>query len=167
MAEIINRVKNSSLITLDISNLYDNRDRVNLDFSKLLDNGILIEKQFRENLKNYDWSSFDGKYVFVTPNEDLIIPSWAYILLSYYLSKNCLDFVYGDIKNLNEKLYIKEIDKIDFSTYKNKKVIVKGCSEIPHFEYVYFELTKRLTPVVFSLMYGEPCSTVPIFKNKI
>ena len=113
MAEIINRVKNSSLITLDISNLYDNRDRVNLDFSKLLDNGILIEKQFRENLKNYDWSSLDGKYVFVTPKEDLIIPSWAYILLSYYLSKNCLDFVYGDIKNLNEKLYIKEIDKGD------------------------------------------------------
>tara|TARA_B100002051_G_C16674581_1_gene606380 strand:+ start:893 stop:1396 length:504 start_codon:yes stop_codon:yes gene_type:complete len=167
MEEIVNRVKNSSLITLDVSDLYDNKDRVNLDFTDFIENGILIEKQFREKLKNYNWSKFNDKYVYVTSGEEVIIPSWAFILLSYHLSNNCLDYIYGELKSLDLKLYLNKINSIDFSLYENKKVIVKGCSEIPHFEYVYFELTKRLTPVVFSLMYGEPCSTVPIFKNKI
>jgi hypothetical protein len=96
----------------------------------------------------------------------MIIPSWAFILLSFHLSNNCLDHIYGDLKSLDEMIYLKKINNLDFSIYQNEKVIVKGCSEIPYFEYVYFELTKRLSSVVFSLMYGEPCSTVPIFKNK-
>ena len=166
MGEIVNRVKNSPLITLDVSDFYDNLERINLDFSNFLNNGILIEKQFREKLKNYDWSQFNKKYVYVTSDDEVIIPSWAFILLSFHLSNNCLDHIYGDLKSLDEMIYLKKINNIDFSIYKNEKVIVKGCSEIPHFEYVYFELTKRLSSVVFSLMYGEPCSTVPIFKNK-
>ena len=145
--------------------ILDGRERINLEISDFLDNGILIEKHFREKLKDYDWSKFNNKYVHVSSDDEQIIPSWAFILISYYLSSCCLNHVYGDLKNLDEKLYLQKIDSIDFSMYKNKKVIVKGCSDIPNFEFVYFELTKRLTPLVFSLMYGEPCSTVPIFKN--
>lgn len=166
MGEIVNRVKNSSLVTIDVSDFYDDRERINLEISDFLDNGILIEKHFREKLKDYNWSKFNNKYVHVSSDDEQIIPSWAFILISYYLSSCCLNHVYGDLKNLDEKLYLQKIDNIDFSIYKNKKVIVKGCSDIPNFEFVYFELTKRLTPLVFSLMYGEPCSTVPIFKNK-
>ena len=126
-----------------------------------------LEKRFRDKLKNYEWNQFNDSFVYVVLEEDLIVPSWAFILISHYLSNNCLNHVFGERKNLEEKLYLEKINSIDFKSFKGKKVIIKGCSEIPYFEYVYFELTKKLSQVVFSLMYGEPCSTVPIFKNKI
>ena len=138
-----------------------------INFSSFLDDGILIEKKFRDKLKNYEWNQFNDSFVYVVLEEDLIVPSWAFILISHYLSNNCLNHVFGERKNLEEKLYLEKINSIDFKSFKGKKVIIKGCSEIPYFEYVYFELTKKLSQVVFSLMYGEPCSTVPIFKNKI
>ena len=140
---------------------------ISLKKYSFLDDGILIEKKFRDKLKNYRWSQFKDSFVYVVLEEDLIIPSWAFILISHYLSNNCLNHVFGGRKNLEEKLYLEKINSIDLKSFKGKKVIIKGCSEIPYFEYVYFELTKKLSQVVFSLMYGEPCSTVPIFKNKI
>lgn len=167
MDKIINRVKNSSLITIDIKEYYQEGKRKKINFSSFLDNGILIEKQFRDKLKNYDWKQYKDCFVYVVLEEDLIIPSWAFILISHYLSYNCLNHVFGERKNLEEKLYLEKINSVDFKPFEGKKVIIKGCSEIPYFEYVYFELTKKLSQVVFSLMYGEPCSTVPIFKNKI
>ncbi len=166
MGDIKNRVKQSSLISLDLKDYYTSGERIELDFGFFLEEGILFEKKFRKKLLEFNWKSFEEKFVYVTCEDELIIPSWAYVLLSYYLSKNCKDFVFGDIKSLEEKLYLKKISSVNVSQYKNQRVIIKGCSEIPFPEYVYFELTKRLTPFVYSLMYGEPCSTVPIFKNK-
>ena len=166
MDEIINRVQNSSLITLDINQFYTNGPREELDINLFLKDGILREKIFRELISNYEWTNYRDKYVFVNCSIDTIIPSWAFMLLSSYLSNNCKDYCIGSITNLEKKLYDDKIKNYDFSIYKDAKVILKGCSDIPNFEYVYFELTKVLIPIVSSLMYGEPCSTVPIFRNK-
>ena len=167
MDKIVNRVKSSPLITIDIKEYYQEGKREKINFSSFLDDGILIEKRFRDKLKNYKWNQFNDSFVYVVLEEDLIVKSWAFILISHYLSNNCLNYVFGERKNLEEKLYLEKINSVDFKSFKGKKVIIKGCSEIPYFEYVYFELTKKLSQVVFSLMYGKPCSTVPIFKNKI
>ena len=167
MSEIINRVKNSSLVTIDINEFYIFGDREVLDISIFLDSGILREKKFRELTSKYQWSHYKNKFVSVQCSEDAIIPSWAYMLISSYLSSSCNDHCIGSLKDLEKKLYDNKIKGYDFSVYENAKVIIKGCSDIPDFEYVYFELTKVLIPLVSSLMYGEPCSTVPIFKNKI
>ena len=166
MNEIVNRVQNSSLITLDINQFYTNGDREELDINLFLKDGILREKIFRELIANYEWTNFRDKYVFVNYSTDTIIPSWAFMLLSSYLSNNCIDYCIGSITNLENKLYDDKIKNYDFSIYKDSKVILKGCSDIPNFEYVYFELTKVLIPIVSSLMYGEPCSMVPIYRNK-
>ena len=167
MDKIINRVKKSPLITIDIKDYYQEGKRDKINLSSFLEDDILIEKKFRKNLKNYNWNQFKNSFVYVVLDEDIIVPSWAFILISHYLSNSCKNYVLGDRKNLEEKLYLEKINNVDFQSFKGKKVIIKGCSEIPYFEYVYFELTKKLSQVVFSLMYGEPCSTVPIFKNKI
>ena len=166
MDHIINKVKESSLITIDIKDFYQDGERKKLEFSDLLDNDVLIEKKFRKSLLKFDWSKFQKSFVYVSIEKDLIIPSWAYLLLSYYLSKNCKDFVIGSLKNLEEKLYNQKISDMELDLYKNKKIIIKGCSEIPFYECIYSELTRRLSKVVYSLMYGEPCSRVPIFRNK-
>ena len=126
-----------------------------------------MEKKFREKLKNFDWSIYNDKYVNVFVNKGLIIPSWAFLLISYYLSQFSKDHVIGSSRSLEEKLYNISLNGMNLNDFKNKKVIVKGCSNIPHIEYVYNELTKRLSNTVLSLMYGEPCSRVPIFKKRL
>ena len=161
---------------VSVAPMMDCTDRHERYFLRLISKNILLYTEMvvdeainrgdKKKLLEFNWKSFEEKFVYVTCEDELIIPSWAYVLLSYYLSKNCKDFVFGDIKSLEEKLYLKKISSVNVSQYKNQRVIIKGCSEIPFPEYVYFELTKRLTPFVYSLMYGEPCSTVPIFKNK-
>ena len=100
-------------------------------------------------------------------DKNLIIPSWAYLLISYHLSQSSKDYVIGNKKCLEEKLYNESINNLDISSYNDKKVIVKGCSEIPYIEYVYSELTRKLSKTVLSLMYGEPCSRVPIFRKRL
>ena len=116
---------------------------------------------------DFDWSIYKGKYVNIFIEENQIIPSWAFLLLSHYLSGYSKNHVIGDIRSLEEKLYNISLNNLDMNSLKNKKVIVKGCSDIPYIEYVYSELTRRLSKVVLSLMYGEPCSRVPIFKKRL
>ena len=108
MDHIINKVKESSLITIDIKDFYQDGERKKLEFSDLLDNDVLIEKKFRKSILEFDWSKFRKSFVYVKIQKDLIIPSWAYLLLSYHLSKNCKDFVIGSIKNLEEKFKVFE-----------------------------------------------------------
>ena len=165
MDQIVNKVEKLPLDTIDIKKLYQNGVRAQLKFSDLIDDGVLIEKQFRKQLKEFNWDQFNNTFVYVTFDKDQIIPSWAYLLLSYYLSEACKDFVIGSLRNLEEKLYTQEISNMNFDLYADKKVIIKGCSEIPYSEFVYFELTRKLSGVAYSLMYGEPCSRVPIFKR--
>ena len=166
MGEIVNKVENLDIITIDVKDFYFDGERVELDISDFLNNGILIEKNFRDKLKKFDWSIYNNKYVIVVIDKTLIIPSWAYLLISYYLSDSSKDYVIGNQKCLEEKLYNKSINDLDISSFTDKKVIVKGCTDIPYIEYVYSELTRKLSKTVLSLMYGEPCSRVPIFKKR-
>ena len=167
MEEIINKVKGLDIITIDVKDFYSEGERVELDISNFLDEGILMEKSFRIKLKDFDWSIYNNKYVNVIFDKDLIIPSWAYLLISYHLSESSKNYVIGDKKCLEEKLYNESINNLDISSYNDKKVIVKGCSDIPYIEYVYSELTRKLSKTVLSLMYGEPCSRVPIFRKRL
>ena len=165
MDEIVNKVKGLDVITIDVKDFYTLGIREKLNVSDFLEDGILIEKIFRKKLMDFDWQIYSKKFVYVIIDKDLIIPSWAFLLLSYYLNKYSLDYVIGNIRSLEEKLYNVSLNNLDLDSLKNKKVIVKGCSDIPFIDYVYSELTKRLSNVVKSLMYGEPCSRVPIFRN--
>lgn len=165
MDEIVNKVKGLDVITIDVKDFYILGIREKLNVSDFLEDGVLIEKIFRKKLMDFDWQIYSKKFVYVIIDKDLIIPSWAFLLLSYYLNKCSLDYVIGNIRSLEEKLYNVSLNNLDLDSLKNKKVIVKGCSDIPFIDYVYSELTKRLSNVVKSLMYGEPCSRVPIFRN--
>ena len=165
MDEIVNKVKGLDVITIDVKDFYTPGIREKLNINDFLEDGVLIEKIFRKKLMDFDWQIYSKKFVYVIIDKDLIIPSWAFLLLSYYLNKCSLDYVIGNIRSLEEKLYNVSLNNLDLDSLKNKKVIVKGCSDIPFIDYVYSELTKRLSNVVKSLMYGEPCSRVPIFRN--
>ena len=167
MGEIINKVKSLDVITIDVKDFYAEGERAQIDLSDFLEGDILMEKNFRDKLKNFNWTVYTDKYVNVNINEDLIIPSWAFLLVSYYLSQYTRNHVIGSSRSLEEKLYNISLDQLKLTDFKNKKVIVKGCSDIPYIEYVYNELTRRLSKTVLSLMYGEPCSRVPIFKKRL
>ena len=167
MGEIINKVKSLDVITIDVKDFYAEGERAQIDLLDFLEGDILMEKNFRDKLKKFNWTVYTDKYVNVNVNEDLIIPSWAFFLVSYYLSQYTRDHVIGSSRSLEEKLYNISLDQLNLTDFKNKKVIVKGCSDIPHIEYVYNELTRRLSKTVLSLMYGEPCSRVPIFKKRL
>tara|TARA_B100001057_G_scaffold148426_1_gene148380 strand:- start:195 stop:698 length:504 start_codon:yes stop_codon:yes gene_type:complete len=165
MDEIVNKVKGLDVITIDVKDFYTQGIREKVNITDFLEDGVLIEKIFRKKLMDFDWQIYSKKFVYVIIDKNLIIPSWAFLLLSYYLNKYSLDYVIGNIRSLEEKLYNISLNNLDLDSLKNKKVIVKGCSDIPYIDYVYSELTKRLSNVVKSLMYGEPCSRVPIFRN--
>ncbi len=127
---------------------------------------ILKEKDFRAFLKEHDWNQYTGKHVAITCSEDAIIPTWAYMLLTLQLQPHAHTVVFGDLQHLDEKLYFDAIAIIDPEAYRGVKVVVKGCSKVPVPTAAYVELTRRLTPVVQSLLFGEPCSTVPLYKKK-
>ena len=167
MGEIINKVKTLDVVTIDVKDFYLSGKREQINMSDYLEDGILIEKKFRKKLLDFDWSIYKDKYVNVFIEKNQIIPSWAFLLLSYYLNENSKDHVVGDARSLEEKLYNISLNNLDISSYENRKVIIKGCSDIPYIEYVYSELTRRLSKAVLSLMYGEPCSRVPIFKKRL
>ena len=167
MGEIINKVKTLDIVTIDVKDFYLLGKREEINISDYLEDGILIEKKFRKKLLDFDWSIYKDKYVNVFIDKNQIIPSWAFLLLSYHLNENSKDHVIGNVRSLEEKLYNITLNNLDISSYENRKVIIKGCSDIPYIEYVYSELTRRLSKVVLSLMYGEPCSRVPIFKKRL
>src|SRR5206468_10235479 len=127
---------------------------------------ILKEKEFREALKQKDWTPFTGKYVAVTCSADAIIPLWAYMLAGTYLQPVAKDVYVGTEKEMYKHIVLKSLNQIQPSAYNDQRVVVKGCGEIEVGNYAYAEITKILTPVVKSIMYGEPCSTVPIYKRK-
>jgi hypothetical protein len=164
---IVNRVANSGLVTLDLEDYYHQGERVVYDLKDNLFMGLILkEKDFRAFLKEHDWSQYTGKNVAITCTEDAIIPTWAYMLLTLNLQPFANTIVYGTLQDLDEKLYFDAIKSIEPEAYRGAKVVVKGCSKVPVPTAAYVELTRVLTPVVQSLLYGEPCSTVPLFKRK-
>ncbi len=163
---ITNKVSESGLITLDLEQYYP-RDKVVLfDLKDYLFMGLILkEKDFREALKNLDWEVYRNKYVGVTCSADAIIPPWAYMLAASYLQPVANDVMMGDEKEVHKTIFTKNIQSINVDEFVGQRVVVKGCGETPIGEFAYMEITKRLRPVVKTIMYGEPCSTVPIFKK--
>lgn len=128
---------------------------------------ILKEKDYREALKTSDFSMYAGKNVALMCSADAIIPMWAYMLAASYLQPVAKAVVFGNEELLKQTLFLKNIQQINTADYTDKRVVIKGCGELPISESAYVEITNLLRPVVKSIMYGEPCSTVPIYKKKL
>ncbi|NJY61268.1 DUF2480 family protein [Salinimicrobium sp. CDJ15-81-2] len=164
--EIINRVANSKLVTFNLEDLYPQGERVLFDIKDwLLEGFVLREKDFRESAKIHDWSHYEGKYVALTCSSDAIIPGWAYMLLSTYLAPVAKKVVVGDLEMLETVLYTEILQNLDVSQYEGLPVIIKGCSRRPVPQNAYLQLIRKLQPVAKSIMYGEACSSVPLFKK--
>jgi hypothetical protein len=164
---IINKVAESGLITLDLEKYYPSGEVAVFDMKDHLFMGMILkEKDFREALKNLDWSVYQDKNVAVTCTADAIIPVWAYMLVATYLQPIAKEVVMGDEKELHKTIYLKNLSSIDVNEYADKRVVIKGCGETPIGDFAYMEITKLLRPVAKSIMYGEPCSTVPIYKKR-
>lgn len=167
MEPIINKVAESGLITLDPASFLPEGETAVFDLKNYLFMGLILkEKDFREALKNLDWEQYRGKNVALTCTADAIIPVWAYMLVASYLQPVAREFVMGDEQQLQRELFLKNLAAINPADYTDKRIVVKGCGDTPIGDFVYMELTKILRPVVKSIMYGEPCSTVPVYKAK-
>lgn len=165
---IVNKVAESALMELDLANYYPKGEVAVFDLKDYLFMGLILkEKDFREALKNYDFSIYRDKYVAVTCTADAIIPMWAFMLLASYIQPYAKDLVFGDEAFLHKMMFLKNIGTINTEEYMDKRVVVKGCGDLPIGEFAYLEVTKLLRPVAKSIMYGEPCSTVPVFKKSI
>jgi hypothetical protein len=165
--EIVNKVASSGLVTLDLETYYPKEEIIVFDLKPhLFMELILKEKDFRDTLLQYDWSLYQGKVVAVTCTADAIIPMWAYMLVASYLQPVAAAVVFGDEKTARQQLFLEKINAISLDDFNDKRVVVKGCGDLPIGEFAYMAITTRLRPVAKSIMYGEPCSTVPIFKKK-
>jgi hypothetical protein len=164
---IINKVAQSALVTLDLEEFYPKEELVLFDLKSYLFMGLILkEKEYREALKNLDWNVYQNKNVAITCSTDAIIPLWAYMLAVTYLQPFAKEIVFGNEKEVFNILFSKNIEKIDVKEFEGKRVVIKGCGDKKIPESAYVAITKILRPVVKSIMYGEPCSTVPIFKRK-
>lgn len=164
---IINKVANSGLITVDLADFYQKGERVVYDISDNLFHGLILkEKDFREFVKNHDWSQYQDKFVSIICSTDAIVPTWAYMLLASRMQPYALEVVFGDLNVLETVLFEKALSKHDMEAYKDQRIIVKGCGEVPVPESAFVKLTLELTKIARSVMYGEACSTVPVYKRK-
>ncbi|MDH5366599.1 MAG: DUF2480 family protein [Cyclobacteriaceae bacterium] len=162
---IINKVANSSLVTLDLEEYYHHGERVVYDIKDNLFQGLVLkEKDFRLFVKGHDWSVYKNKNVALYCSEDAIVPTWAYMLLAIKINPFANKVVFGNLEALEQALFQQAFTKINLENYRDKKVVIKGCSNLPIPEFAYVELVSMLHPLVSSLMYGEACSTVPLYK---
>lgn len=165
--EIVNKVASSALLQIDLEDYYPKDEVAVFDIKPYLFMELILkEKDFREKLQNLDWPLYQDKIVAVTCTADATIPVWAYMLIATYLEPVAKEIVFGDEKMALQQVFIKNIDKIDEQQFNDKRVVIKGCGDIAIGEFAYLEITKKLRPVVKSIMYGEPCSTVPVYKKK-
>jgi hypothetical protein len=166
MDEIVNRVAQSPLITLNLEEYYHTGERVVWDMKNwLFQEMILREKDFRAALKEHDWAQYENKNVAMLCSVDAIVPTWGYMLAATYLKPHAHRVVMGDLNALELTLYHDALAAIDPTEFTDKKIVIKGCGKFPVPESAYVELTLLLQPYVSSLMYGEPCSTVPLYKK--
>lgn len=162
---IVNKVAQSGLITLNLEDFLPQSEVVSFDLKGYLFMGLILkEKDFREALKNLDWTVYRAKYVAVTCTADAIIPLWAYMLVTTYLQPLAKDIYVGTPEEMQKHLFLQNIATIPAAQYAGQRIVVKGCGDIAIGAFAYAELTKQLLPHVRSIMYGEPCSTVPVYK---
>ncbi len=165
--EFINRVTESALVTLDLAEYYPKEEVVVFDLKDFLFMGLILkEKDFRESLKGLDLTPYSGKVVAVTCSADAIIPMWAYMLAASYLQPVAASVTFGTPEKVKEQLLLQQLDHLPLADFADKRIVIKGCGELPIGEAAYLKATALLRPLVKSIMYGEPCSTVPIFKKK-
>lgn len=166
MSEIINRVSNSPIRTIDLEDFYDTRERVLFDLKPFLYQELILkEKDFREALKTLNWSHYNGKVVAITCSADAIVPNWAFILVGTYLQPLAVPFVIGGLDCLEQYLFDQAIQSLDVAEYTDRPVVIKGCSKFPLPLYAYGKVLGMLQSYAKSIMYGEPCSTVPLYKK--
>ncbi|MCW3108428.1 MAG: hypothetical protein JWQ09_2934 [Segetibacter sp.] len=164
---IINKVAESALTSIDLEEYYPKGETAVFDLKDHLFMGLILkEKDFRAALQTYDWQQFRDKNVAITCSADAIIPMWAYMLVASNLQPVAKEVVFGEEKNILNTLLLRNLATIKGEDYTDKRVVVKGCGDIAIPEAAYVEITNKLRPYVKSIMYGEPCSTVPIFKRK-
>jgi hypothetical protein len=163
---IVNKVAQSGLITLNLEEYFPQDEILCFDLKDYLFMGLILkEKDFREALKKQDWTPYTNKLVTITCTADAIIPLWAYMLVTTYLQPVARDIYVGTTDEMQKHFFLKNIAAIDVRPFKDQRIVVKGCGDIPVGAFAYAELTKQLLPHVKSIMYGEPCSTVPVFKK--
>ena len=166
--EIVNRVSNSTLITFDLEEFYQPGDRILIDIKDQLFQGLILkEKDFREFIKNHDWSFYQNKVVAITCSADAIIPTWAFMLVAIAVQPYAKRVEFGTLDILEERLFQEALSKVDWNQFSNAKVVVKGCSKVKVPESAYVFAVTKLQPIVSSLMFGEACSTVPLYKKKL
>lgn len=167
MSEIINRVAQSKLLTFNLEDYYPAGKRVLLDIKDWLYEGLILrEKDFRSQLENHDWSGYQDAYVALNCSTDAVIPGWAYMLIATKLQPFAKKVVIGDLEALESSLYQSILEDLDVSAYEGKPVIIKGCSHKPVPPNAYLWATTKIQLVAKSVMYGEACSSVPLFKSK-
>lgn len=165
--QIVNRVAASKLVTIDLEEYYPKGKRVVLDISQWLYEGfVLREKEFRQTLADYDWSQFKGQYIALGCATDAIVPSWAYLLVATYLSPVAERTVVGDATLLETVIFTEIINDLPVENYRDKPIIIKGCANLPIPETAKVQLLNKLYPVAKSIMFGEACSSVPLYKRK-
>lgn len=165
--EIINKVAQSGLITLDLEEYFPKGPIAVFDLKPhLFMEMILKEKDFRAALQNFDWSQYQDQTVAVTCSADAIIPMWAYMLVATYLQPIATAIFFGDPETVQQQIFLQNIEAIPAEEYNDKRVVIKGCGDVPIGADAYLTITKKLRPFAKSIMYGEPCSTVPIYKKK-
>lgn len=164
--EITNRVANSGLITIDLEDIYHAGERVLIDIKEQLWQGIALkEKDFRDYIVSTDWSTYQDKNIAIHCSADAIIPTWAYMLLASSLAPYSNKVVFGNLDNLENALFQDAISLLNFEAFRDQRIVIKGCSNQPVPTNAYVQLTEKLRPIAKAIMYGEPCSTVPIYKK--
>jgi hypothetical protein len=164
--EIVNRVASSSIKLFDLEEYYVTGERVLLDVRDQLYQGLILkEKEFREFIRSNDWSQYANKFVAVTCSEDAVVPTWAYMLLTSALQPHARTIVFGGLQDLEEKIFFDVLSQIDWKQFQDAKVVIKGCSKVAVPVAAYVEATRLMRPYAASIMFGEPCSTVPVFKR--
>ena len=164
--EIINRVAQSSLVVVDLEDYYPEGPRILFDIKDWLYEGMVLrEKEFRNFVKQHDWSQYKKTYVAITCSTEAIVPAWAYMLITIHLEPYVKKSIIGSLNQLETSIYQDIIHRIDLGPFTNKPLIIKGCSHKPVPENAYSMLTAKLQPVAKSIMYGEACSAVPLFKK--
>jgi hypothetical protein len=165
--EIINKVAQSGLLTLDLEDYYPREEIAVFDLKPLLFREMILkEKEFRAGLHDMDWSSYKGKILAVTCTADAIIPAWAYMLIAVHAQPFVRNIVLGDTQTAIQQTFLANLQTIDLDTFIDKRVIVKGCGDLVVGPFAYLEITRLLQPVVKSILYGEACSNVPVYKKK-
>ena len=165
--EIVNRVAKSPLITLDLEAFYPEGNRFGIDLSQWLEEGLILrEQQFRDALKGHDWEVYSDGYVHLYCSTDAIVPAWAFMLIGSYLKGITREVVVGSRELLETLLFRKGLKTMDLEAYRDRPVIIKGCSNLPVPSSAYVWALQQVQEVARSVMYGEACSAVPIFKKK-